>query len=204
MSTSAAFAFPPHYAFPPFFSLQLIPLTKSSQLQSWSSFILSYCRHHRLFSLTLVDALESPLFFNKQLNKRLSARDAREILDWMASKEGGERIEWIGAGKSREPAEKCWIYWRRPEEWAGVVEAWIDATGQKNTVLTLYELTQGQATENQGGFPTCIDLFVDMLISPLEFHAMDAELFQKSMQVLIKRGKAQIFGQDDQQGIKFF
>jgi ESCRT-II complex subunit VPS25 len=30
------------------------------------------------------------------------------------------------------------------------------------------------------------------------------ELLHKSLQVLVKRGKAQIFGQDDQLGIKFF
>lgn len=33
---------------------------------------------------------------------------------------------------------------------------------------------------------------------------MDLELLQKSLQVLVKRGKAQIFGQDDSLGVKFF
>ena len=36
-----------------------------------------------------------------------------------------------------------------------------------------------------------------------EFHGMDPELLQKALQLLVKRGKAQIFGSDDQQGIKF-
>ncbi len=38
----------------------------------------------------------------------------------------------------------------------------------------------------------------------LDFHGMDAELFHRSLAVLAKRGKAQIFGSEDQQGIKFF
>ena len=33
---------------------------------------------------------------------------------------------------------------------------------------------------------------------------MDMELLQRSLQVLVKRGKAQIFGSEDQQGVKFF
>lgn len=33
---------------------------------------------------------------------------------------------------------------------------------------------------------------------------MDLDLLQRSLQVLVKRGKAQIFGSEDQQGVKFF
>lgn len=38
----------------------------------------------------------------------------------------------------------------------------------------------------------------------LEFHGMDIELLQRSLHILVKRGKAQIFGSEDQQGVKFF
>lgn len=37
-----------------------------------------------------------------------------------------------------------------------------------------------------------------------EFHGMDPELLQKVLNVLVKRGKASVFGNDDQQGVKFF
>ena len=63
----------------------------------------------------------------------------------MSSVEGGARIEWIGNAK-----EACWVYWRRPEEWATVLAEWVEETGQRNTVLTLYELTQSEATADQG------------------------------------------------------
>lgn len=43
-----------------------------------------------------------------------------------------------------------------------------------------------------------------IFVSPAEFHGLDPELLQKALQVLVKRGKAQIFGQEDQQGVKFF
>jgi ESCRT-II complex subunit VPS25 len=37
-----------------------------------------------------------------------------------------------------------------------------------------------------------------------EFHGLDTELLQKALGILVKRGKAQIFGQEDSQGVKFF
>ena len=38
----------------------------------------------------------------------------------------------------------------------------------------------------------------------IDFHGMDAELFHRSLSILVKRGKAQVFGSEDQQGVKFF
>lgn len=58
---------------------------------------------------------------------------------------GEARVEWIGKGES-----EAWIWWRNVEEWAGVLYDWIDETAQKNTVLTLYELTESEATMSQG------------------------------------------------------
>lgn len=43
-----------------------------------------------------------------------------------------------------------------------------------------------------------------MLTESLDFHGMDAELFHRALAVLVKRGKAQVFGSEDQQGVKFF
>lgn len=37
-----------------------------------------------------------------------------------------------------------------------------------------------------------------------EFHEIDPEVMLKSLNILVKRGKAQIFGSDDEKGVKFF
>lgn len=70
----------------------------------------------------MVDAIDTPLFYNSKLKKRLSLAAAREVLDRMTRKEGGERVEWVG--KDGQKAA-CWVYWRRPEEWAGVLSDWV-------------------------------------------------------------------------------
>ena len=175
------FAFPQIHSFPPFYTLQPNALTRASQLRSWSSLIQAYCRYHRLFKITLVDVLDSTLFHNTTIRKRLSAKDAKDVIEYMVCKDGEERAEWIGSQKAA-----AWIWWRKPEEWATLLERWVNDTGQKGTVLTLYELVNGAATEKQ------------------EFHGLDTDVLHKSLNTLVKSGKAQVFGSDDQQGVKFF
>lgn len=104
----------------------------------------------------------------------------------MTSEEGGRRAEWVGGSEGKGGGGAFWVFWKRPEEWADVVAEWVEATGQKNTVLTLYELVSGEMSVGQ------------------DFHGMDAELLRRSLNVLVKRGKAQVFGSEDQQGVKFF
>jgi ESCRT-II complex subunit VPS25 len=163
--------------------------------------IQSYCRAHQLFSLTLVDALSTPLFYNSELRRGLSSRDARTIVHWMTTPEGGNRAEWIlsapntsggtvakkGTQKVEEEGDgKVWIYWRRPEEWAQVLEEWVDRTGQKGSVITLYEIAESDATRRE------------------DFGGMDADLLKKSVAICVNRGRAQVFGSEGSEGVKFF
>lgn len=72
-------------------------------------------------------------------------------------------------------------------------------------MLTLYELTESEATASEGIYPpTLLRMESAKKINSSEFHGMDPELLQKALNVLVKRGKAQVFGQEDQQGVKFF
>lgn len=75
--------------------------------------------------------------------------DALQIVDWMTRDEGGRRAEWIDGGVGAKGGT-AWVYWKRPEEWAEVIMGWVEDTGQKNTVLTLYELMNGEMTAGQG------------------------------------------------------
>ncbi|KAI1493880.1 ESCRT-II complex, vps25 subunit [Biscogniauxia mediterranea] len=228
------FEFPREYHFPPFFTRQANLITRHSQLEKWSALILAYCRHHRIYKLSLsqsgigggigggnnVSPPHEELFHNRRLNRRLGAADAREIVDYMrkegraeyvnggGSSSGGGGLGGIvggmtgvggggedggtggggglGSGVGAGAGDLVWVYWKTPEEWAGLIEAWVEETAQKNTVLTLYELTEGEDTRGT------------------EFYGLDPDILQKALQVLVKRGKAQIFGHEDQQGVKFF
>lgn len=180
-STPDTFKFPSiHQDYPPLFTLQLTASSRQSQLSRWSRLIQRYCRHQRIFRLTIVDYQDSDLFNNRKLNKKLYPKDIKEVLEYMVTVDGGQRAEWVTKDKA-----SAWIYWRRPEEWALSIANWVAETGQKNSVLTLYELVEGDATENQ------------------EFHGMDVEVLRKGLAVLSKQGKAQVFGGEGE-GVKFF
>ncbi|KAJ5393618.1 uncharacterized protein N7487_011259 [Penicillium crustosum] len=181
MTTIPPFPFPPTYNFP--------PSSPRNQTQQPASRSLRN------------EAVETPLFHNTALRKRLDLRDAREVIEWMTKSEeeggGGRRAEWIsdsgsasssiglnGAGQG--PKTVAWIWWRRPEEWADILVEWVESTGQRGSVLTVYELIQGEGAMSQ------------------EFHGMDTDVMLRSLNVLVKRGRAQIFGGEGQEGVKFF
>jgi ESCRT-II complex subunit VPS25 len=174
-------------AFPAFYTLQPNPSTRASQLAYWSSLLLSHYQKQHTFSLTITpQTLTAPPFANPAIRRSLGASDARTILNWMASKEGGERIEWIaekGVEKGREG--RAWVYWRRPEEWAALLVEWVEATGQKGGVFTVFELVEGEGMRGN------------------EWYGMDTELLKRCLNLLVKQGKAQIFGSEDSLGVKF-
>lgn len=181
------FTFPREYFFPAFFTRQTNLTTLHAQLVKWSTLVLSYCRHHRIFKLSLSQTSPTTtnpsasataarpadagpdteeLFHNRRLNRRLAPADVREVVEFMR-KDG--RAEWVGGdggGSGSSGAggvgDMVWVYWRTPEEWAGLIEAWVDETAQKGTVLTLYELTEGEATRGTG-WSTFLFFFLLML-----------------------------------------
>lgn len=112
----------------------------------------------------------------------------------MSTPEGGTRAEFIGSGTGKKKSTSAtdddggryWIFWRRPEEWSAVIEEWVERTGQKGTVLTLYEIVEGDGSAKE------------------EFRGMEIELLMRSLAVSVKRGKAQIFGGEGSEGVKFF
>ncbi|KAK5012032.1 putative vacuolar protein-sorting-associated protein [Cryomyces antarcticus] len=193
----STFPLPSRTSFPPFYTLQPNLETRTRQLTLWSSLIQSYCAHQRLAKLSLASALASPLFRNDALGRRLSLLDARAVLDWMCSAEGGGRAEWLrekpssgaSAGGAAGPAlqkNTCYVYYHTPAEWADLLYGWVESTGQRGAVLTLYELVQGDAGRG------------------MEWEGLDQDVLFKALGVLVKRGRAQVFGGEGSEGVKFF
>ncbi|KAK8142169.1 hypothetical protein MY1884_006840 [Beauveria asiatica] len=182
-STAAAdFKFPQEYYFPAFFTRQTNLTTHHAQLRTWAALVLSYARRHRLFRLRLSEAAESDLFYNRRLERRLQPPDIRELIDAMIKNGEAEYL----AASQEQTQDVVLVYWKRPEEWAALVEAYVDETAQKGSVMTVYEISEGDGTRNT------------------ELHGIDAEILRKALNILVKRGKAQIFGQQDSLGVKFF
>ncbi|KAL8839034.1 MAG: hypothetical protein Q9176_004710 [Flavoplaca citrina] len=186
-----SFPFPPTHSFPPFYTLQPTLLTRTSQLAKWSLLVQRYHAHHHRYRLHLATALSSPLFHNAAIHRRLSHASLTEIVNYMVKSEkdggGGQRAEWIGGavGKGSERSE-AWIWWKKPDEWAEVIAGWVDKTGQKGVVLTFYELLNGDAVTGE------------------DWVGMEDEVLARCLTPLVKKGKAQVFGEEGEKGVKFF
>lgn len=196
-TADTSFVFPREYHFPAFFTRQTNLTTLHAQRTKWSDLILSYARHHRIFRLSLSEAADSDLFVNRRLDRRLQFDDIRDVVVFM-HKDG--RVEYVGGGTT---GDVVLVYWRKPDEWAELIENYVDETGQKGSVLTIYELVEGDGTKGTGRLTR--DELVQSHRSPsADIHGMDQDVLIKALNVLVKRGKAQIFGQDDSLGVKFF
>lgn len=175
-TTTTPFPFPREYYFPAFFTRQTNLNTLHAQLVKWSTLVLSYCRHHRLFKLGLSPSPSSTtttasssaesasadtqdLFYNRKLNRRLALADVREVIAFMRKEGRAEYVDGSGGSGGDGGGDVVWVYWRTPEEWAALIEAWVDETAQKGTVLTLYELTEGEGTRGTGA---CFSLYLSL------------------------------------------
>jgi len=67
-----------------------------------------------------------------------------------------------------------------------VIQAYIESTGQKNTVLTLFELTEGDQADG------------------MEWYGIDQGMMKRCLDVLVKRGIAGMFSVGDEWGVKFY
>lgn len=184
-SDPTRFVFPAYTSFPPFYTLQPNLTTRARQLELWSSLVTSYCAHHRLFKLPL-SSPPSDLFNNTSIKRSLKPTDIRTVLEHMSQPSTGPLIEWIAPVSRGEQSNTCWVYWRNLSEWADTIYNWVDETGQKGAVLTVYELREGDAVRGK------------------EWQDIDETLLRKILGVLVKRGKCQIFGQEENAGVKFF
>lgn len=159
-TTESSFTFPREYHFPAFFTRQTNLTTLHAQHNKWSDLILAYARHNRIFRLSLSEAADSDLFVNRTLDRRLQFDDIRDVISYMHT---DGRVEYVG-GKST--GDVVFLYWRKPEEWAEFVENYVEETGQKGSVLTVYELVEGDGTKGNGNFTQASQCVQDPVADP--------------------------------------
>ncbi|KAI9716311.1 MAG: hypothetical protein M1828_000407 [Chrysothrix sp. TS-e1954] len=187
------FQYPAITTFPPFYTLQPTLSTRNSQLTSWTSLILAHATHTHTF----LSSPKSPLFTNTTIHRSLPPSDALEILrhmvaqsaaSWVnslasgsasASGSGGRRKDRVGEGEG-----EVFLWWRSPEEWARIIGKWVEETGQKGTVLTFYELLEGEELGRRGR----------------EFLGLPVEMARFALKGWERRGWCVVIGES---GVKF-
>ncbi|KAL2914646.1 hypothetical protein HK105_205785 [Polyrhizophydium stewartii] len=179
MATSA-FECPAIHSFPPFFTQQPTADTWNKQRQLWCELVLAHSQHHRVF---IIDADEvvgkAAPFHNPAIRRSLPRETVVLVLEHLVS--ALKCGEWENKDRTR-----CWVFWRKPDEWASLIYKWIFDTGRTNTVCTTFEIIHGDESADES------------------FHELPEPLLMRALDVLVKQGKAQIFNSSDgNAGVKF-
>ena len=164
-----------HYNFEPFFTIQPNIETRRQQLKAWRQLIADYYQSINEHVLDVIQSTNDPIFKNNKINRQLSSDSIRVILDDLHS---NGLIEWID-----KKHEKCYVYWKRPEEWAQLIYKWVTEKSLHNTVCTFYEII---GSDDTTGYP---------------FNGLNEEILIKALKCLESEGKAVLF--DNNSGVKF-
>ncbi|KAI8880276.1 ESCRT-II complex, vps25 subunit, partial [Backusella circina FSU 941] len=164
---------------------QITESTWQNQVGQWEQLILSYAKHKHVFRLD-VHAATSPGGGEIFENNKIKRKNNKSFLN--KYHQHTQNIGRLSFELLQEIIDE--MVKRGTAEWDSKekTEALINETGQNNQVVTFYELCQGELVQDQ------------------EFYMMDNTLLNKALQILVKRGNAQIFKGTDQDsmGVKFF
>ncbi|KAJ7621653.1 ESCRT-II complex vps25 subunit [Mycena polygramma] len=181
-TTPTGFLLPSLHSAPPFFTQQPHPGTNATVTEQWITLILTYARHRKLFVLRVEDTERTDsdwveVLRNERINRKLLPSFMSSIIATMVSK---NLATYDPPGQTRSVL----LYWRLPEEWAEVLHGWAISTGQLNTILTFYEITDPPVPSPLSDIPIA--------------------LLRKAIAVLAKTGRSQSIAVADGEGVRLF
>jgi len=173
---------PSIHSLPPFFTLQPNLQTQTIQTSHWIRLLLAYARHKNLFILRLEDAEVSggdwdEIFRNERIDRTLQSAHLEVILLHLVAQNSAT---WEPNNQTRAVL----VYWRSPEDWAETLHSWASTTGQLNTILTFFEITEPPIPSLLSNIPIPI--------------------LRKAISILVKTGRAQTIEIADGEGVRFF
>ncbi|SGY29505.1 BQ5605_C002g01059 [Microbotryum silenes-dioicae] len=215
MTTSTGFVFPSLYSFPPFFTQQPTESTWSHQRSQWTTLILAYARHHRIFRFDISEATCTHELFNNTAIKRTcpaSVGGGRcrlphrrpPLTDPLPSLVTGRVnismlraiFNFMTSSGTAEYDTKplkgqlptgALVYWKTSDEWALAIYTWVKDKGLTNSIMTFWELTEANEVETA------------------EFYQLHETILRKALEILARQGKCQVFRSvgEDGDGVKF-
>ncbi|KAL9713435.1 phosphoribosylformylglycinamidine synthase [Leucoagaricus gongylophorus] len=178
----SGFLLPSIHSAAPFFTQQPNPIAQSVVLDQWIKLILSYARYRKQFVIRVEDAEVAgsdwdEILRNERINHRMLPSHLSAVIAAMVQRN-------LAVYESPRQTRSALLYWRSPEEWADVLHYWAIDTGQLNTILTFYDITDPPIESPLSGIPIVI--------------------LKKAISILSKSGKAQTITIVDGEGVRFF
>ncbi|KAF5386940.1 hypothetical protein D9615_001718 [Tricholomella constricta] len=158
------------------------PGTQAIAIKQWTHLLLAYARHRRLFILRIEDSETTgnewdEVLRNERVNRKLLPPYLSHILSFMVTTD-------VAAYEPSKQTRSVLLYWRSPDEWAEILHSWATTTGQLNTILTFYDITDPPIESELTGIPI--------------------SLLRKAITILSKTNRAQMIGVADGEGVRIF
>ncbi|KAI0288449.1 ESCRT-II complex vps25 subunit [Russula brevipes] len=174
---AVCFLLPSIHAAPPFFTE---PTTQAMFTEHWTRLLLTYARHQHLFILRAGSSVSSI---------SSSGSEWDEVLRNPRINRGFIHLHLpvfpnLALYEPPTQTRAALLYWRLPEEWAEVLHEWATRTGQLNTILTFYEISDPPVLSPLSGIPE--------------------SLLRSAIAILAKGGRAQLISISDGDGVRFF
>jgi ESCRT-II complex subunit len=114
--------------------------------------VLAYAKAHKKYEWDVTEAANSELFNNQKIKRRLSPDGISAVFGDLVKRGNGE---WASSGSSKKrdkgaAQQRITLFWRRPEEWGAMIFKWVVENGKTNSVLTVFEIQQGEDVEKEG------------------------------------------------------
>ena len=103
--------------------------TRQKQLAAWCSLALAYCRHHKLYTLDVMESQESPVFNNKKIERILADALQRRLIRTIP----GFFSPWIGP-------LSAWIIGLHCSQWAWMQQINLSILGCFKGMKLLFKL----------------------------------------------------------------
>lgn len=140
--------------------------------------MLDYCKTSKRCTIDTREPSSLPIFSNPAINRELNPQFVRAILT---------DLQRTGNATPVDKSKNRWeVFWHTLEEWASIIYDYVSAKGFTGSVLTLYELTQGEDAEGE------------------EFHRLEHGVLVKALRTLEGQGKCELIIGDGEEGVKFF
>lgn len=178
------------------FSLQTHSDTRAKQLVAWKALVLNYCKTQKICFVDTRETKDISLFSNASINRTIQA----DLLNLILSE-----LQQTGYSAPLDKQKLRWeIYWHTLEEFANIIYSYITDSNSTQTVLTFYELTEGDEVQGQGNNMSHYCNGINYLIFSIDFYKLAPEILIKVLKVLEDQGKCEMIMFDDNQGVKFF
>lgn len=116
--------------------------TRVRQIAAWKALIIEYAKAAKLSIVDIGEASNLPLFYNTAIDRKVD-NDTIQLLLIELQKTGN-------ASPVDKQKHRWEIYWHTLEEWSSIIYNYITENNLVNSVLTLFELTQGETSLNLG------------------------------------------------------